>query len=153
MHFRDGEFRTIDLHHCVNKFHQFDQSLRLLFGSLVRVSTSFCGSRFMSLSGALVTSVTSGLILLREEYARFIEFSKAAEGCSSRASRSSKTYPEEPSEISALSGNPELRQYTLLVLGRAKKMTCNVGCSRAPRRFRVVKIPLLRQRQRIHFVL
>ena len=64
----------------------------------------------------MVTPVGSGLFL-REDDAKFLEFSKIAQDCPSRAGRPSETSPEVPMEFRVLGGNPESRQNVVLALG------------------------------------
>ena len=78
--------------------------------------TNFCVSRLISLSGLFVFPSVSGLNS-SEEDAKFIEFTKIAEGGPSRAGSRSKTFPEVPTIFRVSCRNPESRLRISLGLG------------------------------------
>ena len=87
----------------------------------------------------------------QEDDARFRQFSKRAEDGPSRAGRLSKTFPEVPIEFRVSSGNPASRLGIPLGIRNLQGSAGNVGCSRAARCLRIVKISCIAQG--IHLVL
>ena len=103
-------------YHCENKFHQYDWTIHLLFGSVVQVLTN---SEVLVSRLCRVAFVFWGISGVNswEEDATFFELLKRVEVRPPRAGSRSKTYPEVPTKFRVSCGNPESRQGMVLRLG------------------------------------
>ena len=112
MHFRDRKSPVF--HHTV---------VRISSTSMIHLergtgTDEFCGSCLISFSGTVLFPVISGFNP-REDDAKFLEFSKRAEGSFS-GTQLSETFLEVPKVFRASCGNPESRQGIFVRLGIAK---------------------------------
>ena len=118
--------------------------LQLFSGSAWNMCQQILCSRLISLSGSMVAPVASGL---NPQDVRFLEMSKRTEGDTSRAGGLSRVSWSSH-------GIPSIRRQSRIAamytygIRNSQRLTRNVGCSWAARCFRIVEIPLTRQRIR-----
>ena len=125
-------------YHCENRFHQYDHTLQLLFGSVVQVLTNFA-VLVSFLSPAYLHVLQYQVSIFTEEDAKFLELLKRVELRPSRADGRSKAFPEVPTIFRVSCGNPaSQRRHGPLGLGMLRGLTGNVGRSRAAPCFKIV---------------
>ena len=116
MQFRNREISDNQSYNRKNKFHQYDLTIHLHFGSVVQVLTNV--AVLLSLHSPAALYVLQYQVSILEK--RLPNSFNIEEACPSRTSSRSKTLPEGPIMFRVACGNPESRQRMVLGLGKVE---------------------------------